>query len=123
MRHAEHNPALSLLLAVVLAVGGCLPCQNLFAAQAAKKSCCKKNGECQKPVPENTKQTNCSLQSARLYFDLQKDSYSFEHSLIMSIPVEPDELPAVSLRVDSSRPLKSEYSPPPLFLLYSTFLI
>lgn len=121
--HAEHNPLLALMLAMALAVGGCLPCQNLFAAQPVKKNCCKKNGECQKPAPEDTKQKNCSLQSVKLHFDLQKDSYSVDHALIAIIPVGLDDLPALSLSVDSPHPVKPEYSPPPLFLLHSTFLI
>ena len=123
MRHGVHNPILSTLLAVALAVSGCLPCQNLFAAQPAKKSCCKKNGECQKPAPEDTKQKNCSLQSAKLHFDLQKHSYTLEHAPIVSILVGGDDLPALTLLVDRSQPVKSEYSPPALFLLHSTFLI
>lgn len=123
MTHAEHNPFLSVLLAVGLAVSGCLPCQNLFAAQPIKKSCCKKNGECQKPAPEDTKQKTCSLQSAKLHFDLQKHSYTLEHAPIVSILVGRLDLPALNLRVDRSQPEKSDYSPPALFLLHSTFLI
>lgn len=123
VRDAQHNPLLSLLLAAVLAVGGCLPCQNLFAGEPVKKSCCKKNGECQKPAPEVPKQKSCSLQSTNLHFDLQEHSHTFEHALAASVPLGPDDLPAPRLREHNSEPAQREYSPPLLFLLHSTFLI
>src|SRR5688572_29216824 len=123
VKNAAHRPLLPLLLALGLAVGGCIPCQNLFVAQPVKKSCCKKNGECQKPGPTDPKQKSCSLQLAKLHFDLQEHSHSFEPALVVSIPIGPDDLPARSLREHRSEPLKSEHSPPQLFLLHSTFLI
>src|SRR6267143_3747472 len=58
------------LLVGTLLLGRCLPCANLLgspSSPATGKSCCKKNGECQRvPSKDSSPQKPCPLQKTAI---------------------------------------------------------
>ena len=116
---------LSVLITAVLAIGGCLPCQKLFAGEPSKKSCCNSKGECQRPNPETPAKKVCKLQIA----DVQSGPEQQADRLVSGSIAHADEPIIDSAPVTDSaeeipgRPSFTGSSPPPLFLLNLSLLI
>lgn len=120
----DHKSVLIALIIAVLAIGGCLPCQQLFAGAPSKKSCCNSKGECQRPTPESPAKQTCNLQYADTQSEPQRHSdrlfdgsqADFAAPVIdFSLTLDSAELVSRTTFVDSS--------PPPLFLLNLSLLI
>ncbi|HUQ91916.1 MAG TPA: hypothetical protein VM120_09550 [Bryobacteraceae bacterium] len=111
-----------MLISVVLAIGGCLPCQNLFAGEPPSKSCCNSKGECQRPNPENPNKTTCKLPLA----DIQSEPQPPSDLVVGGDPVFTDRSYLTfasyqAIMVRDASPAHS--SPPALFLLNLSLLI
>lgn len=123
MNLVAHKSVLTALITAVLAIGGCLPCQKLFAGESSKKSCCNSKGECQRPSPEIPEKQTCNLQSADIQSEPQQSSdrlldgglASARESIIDSAPL--------ASAVEAVRHGDVNSSPPPLFLLNLCLLI
>lgn len=115
---------LSLLMVVTLLLGGCISCPQFFmfpTAEKAEKSCCQKNGQCERPTktapskdgkrmplePQGFASINAELAVAAVLTDT-----------IVLAPV----LDASSAAPHTEAPI-SDHSSPDLNVLHSTFLI
>jgi hypothetical protein len=120
---AAFSSLLALLLSAVLMAGGCLPCQNLFT-QPQAKSCCNNAGECEKPSRNTPEHKDCHVHAVDLQSDhIQKD---LRASLdVQTVALAPEYVSQLTQRssvlVTAVHP--PDYSPPPLFLIHSSFLI
>ena len=106
------NSLLSLMMVVTLMWGGCISCPQFFMFPSAKKSCCNKSGQCERPVKtaplKECKQIPLELQpSAHIHFDLPPALTPVAVSLLTTQLLSPSVDP----------------SPPDLNLLNSIFLI
>jgi hypothetical protein len=120
---AAFSSLLALLLSAVLVAGGCLPCQNLFT-QPESKSCCNHAGECEKPSRNAPDHKDCRAHAVDLQSDhVQKDTRASLdiHVVAPASDYGPQLTPASSVLVTAVHP--PDYSPPPLFLIHSSFLI
>lgn len=119
-----HKPVLTVLIAAVLAIGGCLPCQKLFAGETNKKSCCNSKGECQKPGPDTPAKKACNLQQVA---DAQSEPQQQSDRLIDGgLPFTGEITTIISPVYDAGRTANtctSDSSPPLLFLLNLSLLI
>jgi hypothetical protein len=118
-----YKSVLALLITAALAVGGCLPCQQILGNRNAK-SCCNSKGECQRPAPQTPAKKACNLQLAQAQMDVQKvlnftDGAQIVFSGFLSIPEPSSHLTLAHPRSISH----TSSSPPVLFLLNSSFLI
>src|SRR3954454_10089060 len=119
-----HKSVLTALITAVLAIGGCLPCQKLFAGEPSKKSCCNSRGECQRPSPEGPAKRTCNLQPA----DTQSEPQPHADRLVDGSVVDAvAPVPHYASVLYSSRVISEasfiDSSPPPLFLLNLSLLI
>lgn len=118
---AISSSALSVVLLIGLMWGGCISCPQFFMFPTAKKSCCNKGGQCERPT-KNTAPKECK----RMPLEHQSVSSSHVDLAASSLPGEPLHLipvvGAVSLR-SHGETLLVEHSPPDLTVLNSTFLI
>ena len=119
-----HKALLTLLLSAVLAIGGCLPCQQLIGGQTTKRSCCNSKGECQRPGPDNPSKKACNLKLTETQAEPQQHvdqllganvvgDFEADVTVASSCGIHHPELHTVSF----------DSSPPPLFLLNASFLI
>lgn len=124
MNLLAHKPLLTALISAVLAIGGCLPCQELFAGESSKKSCCNSKGECQRPSPETPEKQTCNLQSLDIKSEPQQPSDRLHDGTQASArePVSGSE-PSACSAVEAVRHGDVNSSPPPLFLLNLCLLI
>lgn len=119
-----HKSLLTALITAVLAIGGCLPCQKLFAGEPSKKSCCNSKGECQRPSPESPSKKVCNLQVADMQTEPQPQSDRLTDGILAGAgrAVAPLSLvlyPAAETPGNSN----ADLSPPPLFLSNLCLLI
>lgn len=121
---SAHRSVLTVLIAAVLAIGGCLPCQKLFAGEPTQKSCCNSKGECQRPGPDTPAKKTCNLQITDAQSEPQQQSarlfdgglpFSCDVTIIISPVYDADRADANTSTPDSS--------PPPLFLLNLSLLL
>jgi hypothetical protein len=112
-----------MLLMATLVWGGCVSCPKFFMFSQDEKSCCKKSGECEKPMKPQPVKEECS----KLSFAFgSTDSHELTVSFVALAAVDgiaPAVLPApggLSVDPETGPP---RYSPPPLFLKHSAFLI
>ena len=124
MHFLAHKSVLTVLIATVLAIGGCLPCQKLFAGEPSQKSCCNSKGECQRPSPETPSKKTCNLQLK----DIQSEPQQHSERLVDGILADAGEPIIDSARVsysaaDNPRASRIDTSPPSLFLLNLALLI
>lgn len=120
MNLVAHKSVLTALITAVLAIGGCLPCQKLFAGESSKKSCCNSKGECQRPSPE--KQT-CNLQSPDIQSEPQQPSDRLLDGGLASAREPIIDSATLASVVEAVRHGDVNSSPPPLFLLNLCLLI
>ena len=124
MKFLTHNSVVAILIAAVLAIGGCLPCQKLFAGETTKKSCCNSKGECQRPAPNAPAKKACNLQvvDAQSEPQQQSDHLITGHLLIAAEINIASRRFVVPLQHDTYNG-NFDSSPPPLFLLNLSLLI
>ena len=120
----SHKSVLTALIIAVLAIGGCLPCQQLFAGQQSKKSCCNSKGECKRQSPNDPAKKTCNLQTTDIQSRPQQQadnlaSSSLGYAVEPVFAFAPLAYPAVQLR-DT---IHIDSSPPALFLLNLCLLI
>lgn len=119
-----HRPVLAVIIAAVFAIGGCVPCQKLLAAESSQKSCCNSKGECQKPSPETPSKKTCNLQLNALQSEPQQHSERLADGTLAD--AGPAILDPACFFYSARAPLSGTYtdtSPPPLFLLNLSLLI
>ena len=118
-----HRSALAVLIAAVLAIGGCLPCQKLFAGESTKKSCCNSKGQCQRPGPDTPAKKACNLQAA----DAKSEPQQSDRLVDGGLPFTGEITTTISAVYTSGSADAStggfDVSPPPLFLLNLSLLI
>jgi hypothetical protein len=112
------------MIAVVLAIGGCLPCQQLFASEPSKKSCCNSKGECQRPNPESPSKKTCNLKLT----DAQSEPRQLSDRLVdgsLAVSGEPvaDCVPVAYSPAEAPSARSTDSSPPVLFLRNLCLLI
>ena len=119
-----HKSVLTALITAVLAIGGCLPCQQLFASEPSSKSCCNSKGECQRPSPDGPNKKACNLQSAQVQSQPQQhidslvdDSLAYGDERIVESSAQSSSFNEISATCDI------DASPPSLFLLNLCLLI
>ena len=124
MFRLAHRTIFVLLLTAVLAVGGCLPCQQLIAGQTAKKSCCNSKGECQRPGPDSLEKKACNLQLRDAQSEPQQQSDRLvDGPLPAAGEVEAPGSRVASAGVGDTHRNSFDSSRPPLFLLNLSLLI
>lgn len=124
MTFLAHKSVVALLIAAVLAIGGCLPCQQLFAGETTKKSCCNSKGECQRPGPDTPAKKACNLQVADAQSEPQQQSDRLvDGSLPLAGEISVAVTPVSYMGVDDVHTGAFDSSPPPLFLLNLSLLI
>jgi len=119
-----HKSVLAVLITTVLAIGGCLPCQKLFADELSQKSCCNSKGECQRPSPETPSEKPCNLQLK----DIQSEPQQHSERMVDGTLADAGEPITYSARVSysaagSRSASHIDTSPPSLFLLNLALLI
>jgi hypothetical protein len=119
-----HRSALAVLIAALIAIGGCLPCQRLLAGENSKKSCCNSKGECQRPRPDTPTKKACNLQVADAKSEPQQQS---DRLIDDDLPFSGEIMTTIS-PVHTAGPADAstvgfDASPPPLFLLNLSLLI
>jgi hypothetical protein len=124
VKFLTHNSVVAILIAAVLAIGGCLPCQKLFVGETTKKSCCNSKGECQRPGPNAPAKKACDLQVA----DAQSEPQQLSDRLVDGgLPLVGEISVAVTpvcyTGADDAHAGRFDSSPPPLFLLNVSLLI
>jgi hypothetical protein len=119
-----HKSVLTALITAVLAIGGCLPCQRLFAGEPSKKSCCNSRGECQRPSPETPAKKTCTLQLADMQTEPQQQSdHLVDGSLAGDGEATVHSAPVSYSASEARGASQIDSSPPPLFLLNLCLLI
>jgi hypothetical protein len=119
-----HRSVLTLLISAVLAIGGCLPCQQLFAGEPSQKSCCNSKGECQRPNPETPSKKTCDLKLTDAQSEPQQQSDRLvAGSLADSGEPVADCAPVAYSPSEVPSARSTDSSPPPLFLLNLCLLI
>ncbi len=118
-----HKSVLTAVITAVLAIGGCLPCQNLFAGPPSKKSCCNSKGECQRPSPDAPAKNVCNLKLADVQSEPQPQADRLvEGSLGDTGEPSLHSAPVLGVALEF-RGAKLIDSSPPLFLLNLSLLI
>ncbi len=124
MYFVAHKSVLTALITVVLAIGGCLPCQKLFAGQQLKKSCCNAKGQCQKPSQESSGKNTCNLQLADMQAEPQQHSGRLIDASVADVGQPFVESAPMPCSADAAAgTTNTDSSPPPLFLLNLCLLI
>ena len=124
MYFVAHKSVLTALITIVLAIGGCLPCQKLFAGQPSKKSCCNAKGQCRKPSHESPGQNTCNLQLADMQAEPQQHSGRLIDASLADVGQPFAESAPISCSADEALSItNTDSSPPPLFLLNLCLLI
>ena len=124
MYFLAHKSVLTAVITAVLAIGGCLPCQKLFAGEPSKKSCCNSKGECQRPSPETPAKKACNLQLADMQSEPQRHSDRLvDGSLADAGEPVVDSAPVSCFAAEAPGASNIDSSPPPLFLLNLCLLI
>lgn len=124
MHFVHHKSVLTALIVAVLAIGGCLPCQKLFAGRPSKNSCCNAKGQCQKPTRESPGKNTCNLQLADMQAEPQLHSGSMIDASLTDASQQVVEFVPVSFFVQKAPgTTNTDSSPPPLFLLNLRLLI
>lgn len=124
MHFVHHKSVLTALIVAVLAIGGCLPCQKLFAGRPSKNSCCNAKGQCQKPTRESPGKNTCNLQLADMQAEPQQHSGRLIDASLSDVSQPVVESAPISLFVEeASGTTTTDSSPPPLFLLNLRLLI
>jgi hypothetical protein len=119
-----HRTVFVLLLTAVLAIGGCLPCQQLISGETPKKSCCNSRGECQKPGPDNPTKKACNLQLRDAQSEPQQQSDRLIDGTLPTVAeVEAPVSRVAYAGVSDIRTSSFDSSPPPLFLRNLSLLI
>src|SRR5262245_29195253 len=120
---ALSSTLLSLLMIVTLLWGGCISCPQFFMFPTAKaeKSCCQKNGQCERPT-KSAPAKDCKR------LPLEPQGFASAHlelaaaaDVLDTIIVLP-QFDATSLAYHHEI-TASEHSPPDLNILHATFLI
>ena len=119
MRRTITSSVLSALVVVTLLWGGCISCPQFFMFPTAAKSCCNKDGKCERPT-----KTAPVKECKRMPFEPQASGMA--HSGLVAAIVE--EAPVMPVPVGPSMavyrdPATVEPSPPDLNVLHATFLI
>jgi hypothetical protein len=121
---SAHRSVLTVLVAAILAIGGCLPCQKLFAGETTKKSCCNSKGECQRPGPETPAKKACNLQLTEAKSEPQQQSHRlFDAGLPIAGEITILVSPVYYAGPADAGSGTFDSSPPPLFLLNLSLLI
>lgn len=116
---------LSLLMVATLLWGGCISCPQFFmfpTADKAEKSCCQKNGQCERPT-----KTAPSKECKRIA--LEPQTFASAHAPLAVVEdVVPNNMVVLPVLNSSSTELHpeapiSDHSPPDLNVLNSTFII
>lgn len=125
MTFLAHKSVVAILIAAVLAIGGCLPCQKLFAGETTKKSCCNSKGECQRPGPDTPAKKACNLQVADAQSEPQQPQSDrlVDGGLPLASGISVAVIPVSYTGADDAHTGTSDSSPPPLFLLNLSLLI
>jgi hypothetical protein len=119
-----HKSVVAILIAAVLAIGGCLPCQKLFAGETTKKSCCNSKGECQRPSPDTPAKKACNLQVADAQSEpQQKADRLVDGGLPLAGEISVAVTPVSYTGAHDAHTGTFDSSPPPLFLLNLSLLI
>jgi hypothetical protein len=114
---------LSLLMVATLLWGGCISCPQFFMFPTAKaeKSCCQKNGQCERPT-KTTPQKDCK----RMAVEPQNSaSANVELAFVPLVETALGMPESLERCFENAHPeaLVSEHSPPDLNVLNSTFII
>jgi len=122
MLRLAYKSMLVLLLTVAVAIGGCLPCQQLLGERKAR-SCCNTKGECQRPTSKAPISKACNLQLLQAQMEIQQyvglvHTAAYDHGFAST--VRPSPLHPASDQIDH---FALDSSPPSLFLLHSSLLI
>jgi hypothetical protein len=114
------NSFLILLLVATVVWGGCVSCPKFFMFSSHEKSCCKKSGECERPMNSQPAKEEC----AKLSFALGSgDSHTVAVTFV-ALPVNVSTLiAAFDGLARPAAPGPPQYSPPDLFLKNSALLI
>ena len=124
MSSLANRPVFAVVIAAVLAIGGCLPCQKLFAGEPTKKSCCNSKGECQRPGPDTPAKKACDLQLREAQFEPQQQSDRLvDGTLPAAGRVEATVTPVAYASAGDIATNIFDSSPPPLFLRNVSLLI
>ena len=115
---------LSLLMVATLLWGGCISCPQFFmfpTAEKAEKSCCQKNGQCERPA-----KTAPAKECKRM--PLEPQGFASAHADLAVVPVIASAVvlpPLLDYSSAAPRPEApiSDHSPPDLNVLHSTFVI
>ena len=112
-----------MLLMATLVWGGCVSCPKFFMFSQDVKSCCKKSGECEKPMKPQPVNEECSkLSFAFGSTDSHELTISFV-ALTAGEVIAPAVTPAHTLLSVDPESGPPQYSPPHLFLKNSAFRI
>lgn len=119
-----HKTLLTLLLSAVLAIGGCLPCQQLIGGKTPKKSCCNSKGECQRPGPDSPSNKACNLKLTETQSEPQQHvDQLLGADLTGDVGADVTVASACGIIRPELQTVSFDSSPPPLFLLNASFLI
>lgn len=121
MLQALANSVLSLLMVLTLLWGGCISCPQFFMFAKAEKSCCKKDGRCERPTKnapvKECKQMPLELQELGAAHAELAVAEGLDSTILFSTVLGPgSEAPRIQT-------LGSDHSPPDLNLLHSTLII
>ncbi len=123
MQFFRHKSVLATLITAVLAIGGCLPCQQLLGGEPPKRSCCNSKGECERPSPQTPKKV-CNLQATDVQFEPQQQADRLDQERMASTD---EVLVGGELLNDSAgeapRFNSTDHSPPRLFVLNLPLLV
>lgn len=124
MYFVAHKSVLTALITAVLVIGGCLPCQKLFAGEPSKKSCCNSKGECQRPRTETPAKKVCNMQIADVQSGPEQHSDRLVDGSLADVGEPVVESAPMSCSADEAPgTTNTDSSPPPLFLLNLCLLI
>jgi len=117
-----YKSMLALLLTLAVAIGGCLPCQQLLGERKAR-SCCNSKGECQRPASKAPISKACNLQLLQAQMEIQQyvgliHTAAYDHDYASTMRPSP-----LHSATDEIEHFALSSSPPSLFLLHSSLLI
>ena len=113
------SSVLSALVVVTLLWGGCISCPQFFMFPTAAKSCCNKDGKCERPT-----KTAPVKECKRMPFGPQGSSMAHNELAVAIVEVAPVMAVLVGPSMAVYRdPATVEHSPPDLNVLHAIFLI
>lgn len=120
MPKAIANSLLGLLMTATLFWGGCISCPKFFMFPQAKKNCCVKTGQCERPAKsaplKECKRIPLELQNAaHAHLEFPPVAAAGSIFVLSAVTPAPSQL--------SFEKVALEPSPPDLIVLHSTFLI